>query len=328
LLAWRPLREEQQSFKSRISVSIKDRPDLKVRVRRGFLEAPRSPAPKPIASGQTASRTSAPEDELRSALGSLYPLRSLPVALSVGYLNTEKGGTLLLASMQIDAAALALDPASVEKETELDVLGAAIDDRGALASFKQKLTVNAAANGQARAPIVWNQQMALAPGLYQVRVAVRERRSGRMGSSMQWLEVPGLASGRLGMSSLFLGERRPMETADEKFATAPRAVMVDVDHRFARASVLRFQVYIYNAAHEASAPDVWIQARVLHDGVPVIVLPPVELPTNTTPDQSRLPYWAELALDKLTPGRYVLQVTAMDRRTKMTSLQQSAFVVE
>jgi hypothetical protein len=234
----------------------------------------------------------------------------------------------LLASMQIDAAALQPDPAHEARKTEVDVLGVAIDDRGALYSFKQKLTVNAEASAQGR-PIVWNQQLTLAPGLYQVRVAVRQRDSGRTGSAMQWLEVPDLSNGRFNLSSLFLGERKQADAQrGEKFATSLRAIMVDVDHRFARTSVLRFQTYVYNAAQEGRAPAVSIQASIFRDNVPVVVMPPSRLPTDTTTDKARLPYWAEISLDKLPAGSYALRVTATDVATKAVATQQSTFIIE
>jgi hypothetical protein len=145
---------------------------------------------------------------------------------------------------------------------------------------------------------------------------------------MQWLEVPDLAGGRLNLSSLFLGERKASAATDEKFATAPRALMVNVDHRFKRASVLRFQTYIYNATGASASPDVEIQARVLRSNKPVLVMPTARLPIDTTPDRERLPYWAEIALDKLAPGRYVLEVTAIDRRTQSAISQQANFIIE
>jgi hypothetical protein len=272
------------------------------------------------------ARSTGPDDELRATLGSLYPLRSLPVALSVGYMNSAKG-PVLLASMQIEGAALKADPASAIRKTEVDVLGVAIDDRGSLSSFKQKLAIEPDSISSVSRPVIWNQQLVLAPGLYQVRVAVRERSSGRTGSAMQWIEVPDLSAGRLTMSSLFLGERKPSE-AGEKFATAPRPVMVDVEHRFARTSVLRFQTYIYNAAGAASEPDVSIDARILRYGSPIVVLPSARLPTDTTADRSSLPYWAEMSLAKIPPGNYVLQVTATNRKTKAVAVQQANFIVE
>jgi hypothetical protein len=162
---------------------------------------------------------------------------------------------------------------------------------------------------------------------------VRERQTGRTGGAQAWIEVPDIASGRFQMSSLFLGERKAT-AADEKYATAPRPVMVDVDRRFTRASVVRFQTYIYNAgrggggAASSSLPDVEIQTRVFRDNRAIVTLAPAKLPTDTTKDLTRLPYWAEIGLDQLPPGKYALQVTAIDRTTKASVSQRTTFVVE
>ncbi|HKQ51458.1 MAG TPA: VWA domain-containing protein [Pyrinomonadaceae bacterium] len=308
LLAWRPEGEEQLGVKARVEVRIKGRADLKVRVRRGFMaagDARRNDATK-------AERK--PEDELRAALVSLYPVRALPVWLSVGYASKQKNETTLTASMQIDAGGLSLEPA----KAEVDVLGVALDDRGSIYSFRQTVTV-AAQSG--RKIITWNQPLTVAPGLYQVRVAVRERAMGRTGSAMQWVEVPDVSTGRFQLGSLFLGEREPSGTES---TTAPRPVMVNAARRFARTSVLRFQTTVYNAPHA----EVHIEARVVSGNRAVVALSPAKVPTDTTTDPARLPYWAEIDLGKLSPGRYVLQVTARDRKTKGSASQQVNFWVE
>lgn len=332
LLAWRPEVEERREGKTRIEVTIKGRPDLKVRVRRGFIEAPLTASNmKRLEAKGTAASKNSPDEELRAALGSLYPVRALPVTLSVGYANKQGSEMLLMASMEIDASVLSLDSTDKAQKAEVDVLGVALDDRGAIASFKQKVSVapEASVMEGKRKIVVWNQQLSIAPGLYQVRVAVRERGTGRTGSAMQWIEVPDFAPARFALSSLFLGEREALEARDSKSLHAPRAVMVNVAHRFPRSSVLRFQTYVYNAAHAASAsPNVEIEARVLRDNRPVIVMPPMLLPVDTVTDKTRLPYWAEVPLTQLPPGRYILRVTATDRTTRSVTSQQTSFVVE
>ena len=329
LLAWRPDTDDERNGKSKIKVTVKDRPDLRVRLRRSYYVPQPSTEAKSEDEKSVATNSSqaAPETELLTALGALYPQRTIPTALTVGYVNTLDQGLALKASMQIDRAALdvATGPA---KKSEVDVIGAAIDDRGIIVTFKQLLTIAPDPSSQNQAqPIVWNQQLKLQPGLYQVRVAVRERATGRTGSAQQWIEVPDIASGQFQMSSLFLGERKAAPQ-DEKFATAPQPITVDVDHHFARASVMRFQTYVYNAARNGSAPDVEIQTRVLRDGRTVVTMPLARVPTDTTKDLTRLPYWAEIALDQLPAGKYLLQVTATDRATKANATQQVSFVVE
>lgn len=327
LLAWRPETEAERTGKARITVSVKGRPDLKVRVRRGVIESPRAASLKADkrAAGNASNETDA---ELLAALGSLYPVRDLPIALSAGFMNTQTTGTQLIASMQIDTAALRETANNESQKAELDVIGVALDDRGSIYSFKQKLAVPASAIAETeRHPFIWNQQLSIAPGLYQVRVAVRDRTTGRTGSAMQWIEIPSGAQANLYMSSIFVGELIDKKITDGK--ESPKSVPVSVDRRLASGSVLRFQTYIYNAARVgADAPDVTLQARILQDGRPVLFLPETKLETKGAADFSRLPYSGEVALNLLPAGSYVLQISATDRTTKQTASQQLNFTVK
>jgi VWFA-related protein len=185
LLAWRPDNENQRSGKSRIKVVVKGRPDLRVRMRQHFFDFRANEAIR------STSVTTSPEDELKTALGSLYPRRDLPVSLAASFVNTADKGTVLNASMQIDGGRLSFDESDGKQQAVVDVLGVALDDRGQFSSFRQKLDIPRevilAKDGRF---INWKQSLPLPPGLYQVRVAVRDRKSGRTGSTMMWLEIP------------------------------------------------------------------------------------------------------------------------------------------
>jgi hypothetical protein len=99
--------------------------------------------------------------------------------------------TVLNASMQIDGGRLSFDESDGKQQAVVDVLGVALDDRGQFSSFRQKLDIPRevilAKDGRF---INWKQSLPLPPGLYRVRVAVRDRKSGRTGSAMTWLEIP------------------------------------------------------------------------------------------------------------------------------------------
>jgi VWFA-related protein len=181
LLAWRPDSENQRSGKSRIKVAVKDRPDLRVRMRQHYFDFRNSEAAAP------APKTNSPDDELKLALRSLYPRRDLPVSVSASFANTAEKGTVLNASMQIDGASLNFgEPEEARQQAIVDVLGIAVDDRGRFATFKQKLDIP----HEVGRYIKWGQALSLPPGLYQVRVAVRDRKTGRTGSAMTWIEIP------------------------------------------------------------------------------------------------------------------------------------------
>ncbi|HEX8117552.1 MAG TPA: hypothetical protein VF521_09780, partial [Pyrinomonadaceae bacterium] len=270
------------------------------------------------AGGVKVVETKPDDGELLAALGSLYPLRGLPVAVSAGYQDTGDQGTVLNISMQLGRAAFDFDSKGEKGKALVDVAGAAIDDRGQFGSFKQLLTVTPETAG---GDVVWHQRLRLKPGLYQVRVAVRERATGRTGSAAQWVEIPDLSKGDFALSSIFLGERAAQAPA-EGAASGPRPVAVAVARRFTRASVLRFQTYVYNAARG----EIQLQAQVFRGPKPVITTQTFKVPP--APDPARLPFWSELSLDQLTPGRYVLRLTATDLTNNRTAVERVGFYVE
>jgi VWFA-related protein len=325
LLAWRPDSEIEKSGKARLEISISGRPDLKVRMRRAYFVNEKQSQTKVVAGAKPLPN---PEVEILGALGSSQALRTLPVSASVGYVRNSESGFTLQASMQIPREVFNFEAAGASQKSEVDVIGAAIDDRGLIYSFKQVLTVTPRPAGQPPLPVIWNQHLNVRPGLYQLRVAVRERSSGRTGSTMEWIEVPKTASPQLAMSSLFLGERQAESTIDKASLREPQAIPIEVDRRFARSSVLRFQTYVYNASRKAGTPDVWIDARILRGNQPVMIVSPNKVPPDLAKETWRLPYWSEIALGELRPGSYTLQVSATDRSDGASASQRITFSVE
>ncbi|MDX6443351.1 MAG: hypothetical protein QOH71_425 [Blastocatellia bacterium] len=321
LLAWRPDTDRQKAGKSHIDVVIKGRPDLRVRMRRHFFERKSDQA---IASASPAALArSAPEDELRAALASLYPRRGVAVSLSPGYLHAMDKATLLRVAMQVDTETLTFAGPDGKQGAAIDVLAVALDDRGGFSSFKQKLKIPRSTIAKNQRFVTWNQTMPVPPGLYQVRLAVRDSQTGQSGSAIEWIKIPRLEPEGFSMSSLFLTE----QIAGPK---EPGAVLeptrVPVDHRFARNSVLLFQTYVYKAS--GNADDVWISAQVLRERQPIISVAPARVPPALAKDQWRIPYSSQIALKELPPGSYTLAVTATDKARGISSIQKISFSVE
>ena len=187
LLAWRPDSENQLPGKSRISVTIKGRPDLRVRMRRHFFDFRENQA----AGISPAPATNTPEDDLKAALGSLYPRRDVPTSVSASFVKTADKGTVLNVAIKMDSMSLGVDESADKPRAVVDVLGIALDDRGQFSSFRQKLEIpqELILNQESRL-IKWTQSLTLPQGIYQVRVAVRDCQTGRSGSAMAWIEIP------------------------------------------------------------------------------------------------------------------------------------------
>ncbi|HYP53516.1 MAG TPA: VWA domain-containing protein [Pyrinomonadaceae bacterium] len=335
LLAWRPegVAPQRSAKFRRIEVSVKGRPELKVMVRRGLFDGPPPPAAearRERGREKPNERPNAnPADEaMMAAIRAVFPQNALPTAVSVGYASAPTQAAVLTATIEVDDAALEY----FEQKAVADVLGAVYDAEGKpVSTFKQQLSVNAPRDaGGPRRRVSYSQQLTLPPGLYQVRVAARDARSGRVGSANEWVEIPDFSRGRLVLSSIFIGEKAA-EAAPPAGAPAgatPPPVLVSGDRRFARDSRLRFLLHIYNAAPGPPGPDVALQVQVFRDDQPVVTTPLRKINTEGFTDTKRIPYAAELNLDSLPAGRYLLKVSAIDRLAKTAATQQTDFTVQ
>ena len=328
LLAWRPIDIEQKADKfHRIEASIKGRDDLIVRVRGGFLSEPPDASSKRDSSKAKSAKQKAQDSDLLTAIHSLYPKRSLPTALSVGYTNTTDAGLMLTASVQVDGSVLTLNAPEGALKSNVDVVGVLINDQGKTVSeFEQRLTIDPTRMTKAQQQrLVYSQQMRITPGLYQVRVAARDNKTARTGSAIQWIEIPDITQGSFSLGSLFVGE---MIAEAGSSAAAPQQALISVNRRFSRTSRLLFQTYVYNAARGTNAPDVALQVQVFRDDQPIITVPLRKLPTNGIADLTRISYEDDFALDQLPVGSYVLQVTAIDRVAKASTSQRLNFEIQ
>jgi hypothetical protein len=89
-------------------------------------------------------------------------------------------------------------------------------------------------------------------------------------------------------------------------------------------------VFVYNAARAPAdaKPDVALQIQVVRDDQPVVTTPLGRVAVEGIEDLSRLPYAAELPLQGIPAGRYVLQITAVDRVSKQSFSQQTRFEIQ
>jgi hypothetical protein len=170
-----------------------------------------------------------------------------------------------------------------------------------------------------------------------VRAAARDDKSGRVGSAHSWIEIPDLTKKKLEMSSLLLGERKQVPVANVSDTnpagvTGPAPdgpVALSASHRFRRESTLRFLIFAYNTLSSPAdqKPDVAVQVQVIRDDQPVITTALRKISTDGVADLARLPYAAEIPMNELLPGRYLLKITIIDRVAKQSTTRQTYFDV-
>lgn len=341
LLAWRPEDSGANSNPKfrRVEATVKGRSDLRVIVRRGFYSTPPPEIGSPSASRKERGKekgapqstpevksVSAEAHALRAALLSLQPRMDLPTSLWLGYTDTAEAGTVLTASVELARETLTSN-ASEGEAGRFDILGVLYDVQGkVVGGFKQEVNVPARAGGPERRRLVVTNQTPLASGLYQVRVAARDARTGRTGSATDWIEIPDLKRERMALGSLFVAERTP-NRSEQTAAQQPEPSLLCADRRFARTSWLRFITHVYSPAAVAR-PDLAMQVQVFRDDQPVFTAPLRKVPDENFTDPKRVPYAAELTLSDFPSGRYALQLTAIDRTTKQSATQRITFTIE
>jgi VWFA-related protein len=312
LLAWRPENDEEKAPKLRhVQVNLIGHSELTARAPKGYVTGPRptetagTSIPK-----QPANHTATVEDaEIRDALSDYYPSLALPTLLSLTYLNTPKNETVLTSSIQVAANRLTFGGDGPQPAT-LKLAGVVLNDKGKIASsFKNQLNVKPLSGQSDAGAVYYNEHTPLPPGIYQVRVATRDEKSGRVGSAIEWVVIPDLSKKELTLSSLLLGGQ-VLDTAANKEGAAQ--IQLSVDHRFARSSRLGYWVFVYNARRDNNgAPNVTLQSQILRDGKVILSGPPRRI-NNGGPDPDRIPFGDELSLRTLSPGKYSLIVTVTD----------------
>jgi VWFA-related protein len=335
LLAWKPDAEAQKEKRFRnLEVKLINRPDLSVRVRKGYLDLDPESAVAAKPDAQPTPAKTAPV-LLRESIGAAYPQRGLPILMSADYYDVAGKGATLSTAIQIPAEFLkfSLD-ANGKNQATVDVSGIFYDDSGkAQGSFLERIV--ATSSSQSPSPssgdrdITFTYPARLAPGLYQVRVAARDDKSGRIGSAHAWFEIPDLTKKKLAISSVLLGERRQQPITNVSNDGTSNPIAMSASHRFKRDSTLRFLIFAYNASLSAvdQKPDVAIQVQMIRDDQPVLTTAVRKIGSDENTDLARLPYAAEIPLGELQPGRYLLQVTVIDRLSKQSATRQTHFDV-
>lgn len=321
LLAWQPSSNERQAAKFRhLDVTVKGRPELTVLVQRGFLEGSDASAGKRAGK---QSRQAKPGGELSAALAAAVPVREVPTTLSVGYELADKGEVLVTTLVSVPLDALGTDASG---KAAIEVAGYVVNLDGKIgARFAERLNVTTAQSSpgpDGRGQVLYRHQIKVAPGLYQIRAAALDVNSGRAGSAAEWIEIPDLKTGALTLGILKVGER-PADTSQpynvENFV-APRSA----GHRFRRDTPLRLMTYIYNA--QGARPDLEAKVQVLRAGSPVLTYH-FDVDPGADPAHG-IAFGAEIPLDALAPGRYVLQLTVTNRAARADASGRTLFTVE
>jgi len=296
------------------------RPGLRVRSRRGFFGRP-----------DEARQPATAANRMQSAVTSPFAAGDIRLRLSSLFAQIEKVGPVVQSYMHVDARDLQFsDEPDGTRSAKIEVLAVTFGDNGAVADQKgQRYTVSLSSERYAKAlqnGFIYTLQVPIKhAGPYQLRMALRDVNSDRLGSATQFIEVPDVKKRRLTLSSVIV-----QAAAHEQPAVANDATedgVEDVDplasvalRTFRQGTAVNYGCYIYNARISSSGQQqLEYEVRLYQDGMEVLRTGPH--PVGTPTHSAEHPFAGGMLklAHEMMPGTYVLEVDVTDRLAKKHS---------
>lgn len=328
-------RDGQFAF-HKTSIKLK-RAGLNIRTRGGFLG---------VTDEEARSTRLTPAQQLTAAVTSPFTSGDVHLRLTSLFGNDVKNGYFVRSLLHIDARDLTFgEEIDGWRNAEIDVAVIAFGDNGTVVGQStQSYTARVRANSMdrtRRSGLVYGMNLPLKKaGAYQLRTAVRDAKSQKIGSANQYIEVPDVNKGRPVLSAVVLsgndlldepnrsGTSDGAKENDEVQAEAGPAV-----RRLRPGGDLNYAFVVYNARVDkgTNSPRLLMQSRLFRDGKLVYEGEAAPLRLSPQPDWKRIKVVGGMKLAKTAqPGDLMLQVVITDllaREKNRTVTQWTDFEV-
>ena len=161
------------------------------------------------------------------------------------------------------------------------------------------------------------------PGAYQLRLAVRDEKSQRVGSASQFIEVPDIKKNQLALSGISMSGEYEKGGKLEALVQASPAL-----RRMRRGMILNYGYAVYNPKLDPSnRTNLTTQAKLFLDGQQIFVGKEAPLTTPQPAKTKRVFAGGSIDLGaNLKPGQYVMQVIVSDLLAKEKSRTSTQWI--
>lgn len=270
------------------------------------------------------------EARLSQALISPFAAGAVAVRVTPLFFNDRAEGSYLRVLLHLEAKDLTFnEQPNKSQQTVLDIVAVNLGEDGKVVdqfSDTQTLDVKEEAfpgvqkNGLS---FVLNVPVKKS-GAYQLRVAVRDVASDRIGSAGQFVQVPDVGKNHLSLSGIVISGLNQGPSADATLQAVPSL------RRLTHGMILSYSYTIYNAEVKEDRPQLETQMLLFREGKQVFAGKISPFDPGTQSDMKRLKVTGGLRLGaELPAGGYVLQVMVTDklRNKPNTAVQTSDFVI-
>ncbi len=318
-LAYYPPDDKGTKEFRRITVRVKAHPEYDVRAQKGYFASD-------LKKRKDKALAQAPEQRLLVEIAKPLPASEIGVSASADYLEVGSDGEQVSLQAVIDGTDLNYREQNGRLVLELQMAAVVYDRMGkpikTLTETIRGTLSPQEADEAKRTGFHYTKRIALKPGLYNIRVGLREVSTDRIGAATTWLEVPNLDSRKLTLSAILLTKDTAETTKSSTGAPAPSALAAP---SYRTGSPILYYLLIYNSRGESDLSMQWEIAeagKVLHktDWQPVTT-------RVIGRDKKGLEIGGQLALT-LQPGVYELRITVSDSKSRQKATRTVAFAIE
>jgi len=315
---------------NKLEIRVK-RDDVKVRYRSGFFGVTDEQIQKPkLSAAQT----------ILNALTSPFAVNDVSLRLNALFSSDEKGAPFIRSVLNVNAKDLTFtqEPDGMHKST-FDVIALTFGDNGAAVDeISKTITMTLKPEEYKRAMdrgVIFNFTLPVKKrGAYQMRVAIRDSASNKVGSSNQFIEVPNIKKNRLTLSGVILASV-PLEKMQQISTLSPEDLESLADpllntsvRQFKPGTALIYSYEIYNARLDASKKrEVTSVVALFRDGKVVFNSKPAPLDRLTQESPQRAATDSVIRFGRnMEPGDYVMEITVTDSLAKEKYKSATQFV--
>ena len=317
LIGYRPVTETFNRKLHKIQVRVK-RSGFTVRTRAGHYGL----------TEDTPVGTTAAADRLNKALASPFGANEIPVRLTALFADHPVQGSMLRSFVVVDAKDITFtkDPDGMHR-AKFELRSVLFSENGSVVDQQNSFVTAVLAENlyerSQREGLVYSFDLPLKRGgAFQLRVAVRDATTQRIGAAGQFVQAPNVSAGQLALSGILLYPEAESKTDDQTWRALVR-------RRFPPGASLVFGYTIYNAAvdKKTHVPQLTTQTLVFRDAVKIYSSEREKVTADQT-DLKRIATGARLQLGPaLTPGEYVVQIVVEDQVARRTTTQVTQFEV-
>jgi VWFA-related protein len=307
------------------SIKLK-RAGLTIRTRGGFLG---------VTDEDARPTRLTPRQQLTAAVMSPFTSGDVHLKLTSLFGNDSQTGYFVRSLLHIDARDLTFsEEVDGWRNAAIDVAAIAFGDNGIVVDQSVQtysLSVRAFNMDRTlRSGLVYEINLPLKkPGAYQLRTAVRDGTSQKLGSANQYIEVADISKDRPVLSALALGGNdllvdlnRSVSSDDPRAPNADDEVRVEAGpavRRLRPGDDINYAFAVYNARLDkaTNSPRLLMQARLFRDGKLIYEGEAAPLRLSPQTDWKRISVVGSLKLAKgAQPGDHILQVVITDLLAK------------